>query len=75
MIELGGECFVVGQNQGGASGLFDDLRHGEGLAGAGDAEQHLMLFAVQDAAEELIDGRSLVATRTVVDADVERHIL
>jgi hypothetical protein len=34
-----------------------------------------MFFTVEHAAEELIDSRSLVATRTVVDADVERHML
>ena len=42
VIELGGEGLVVGEDEGGAVGLLDDLGHGEGLAGAGDAEQDLV---------------------------------
>ena len=37
---------VVGQHQRGALHLLDDLGHGVGLAGAGDAQQHLLLQAV-----------------------------
>ncbi len=63
----------MGQHQGGAAGLFDDLGHGEGFAGAGDAEQDLVFFAVEDAAEKLIDGGGLIAAGSVIDAQVERH--
>ena len=45
VIELRGEGLVVREDQGGPIGLLDDLGHGEGLAGAGDAEQHLVLLA------------------------------
>ena len=71
VVELRGECLVVGQDQRGPSGLFDQLRHGEGFAGAGDAEQHLVLFAIEEAAEELLDGGGLIAARAVIDADME----
>ena len=45
VVELGGEGLVVREDEGGAVDLLDDLGHGEGLAGAGDAEQDLVLFA------------------------------
>ncbi len=45
MVELGGEGFVMREDEGGALQFFDDLGHGEGLAGAGDAEEDLILFS------------------------------
>src|ERR1700738_1078539 len=53
VIELGGEGLVVCEDEGRAVGLGDDAGHGEGLAGAGDAEEHLVLFAGAGAGEEL----------------------
>ena len=41
--ELGGQGLVVGQDQGGALDLLDDLGHGIGLTGAGDAQQDLLI--------------------------------
>ncbi len=41
-IELGGERLVGRENERRALGVLDDMRHGEGLARAGDAEQHLV---------------------------------
>jgi len=38
VIELGSQSLVVRQDEGGVLQVFDDLGHGEGLAGAGDAE-------------------------------------
>ena len=73
MVELGGERFIVSQYERGTAGLFDQLGHGVGFAGAGDAEQDLVLFAIQEAAEELVDGGGLVAAGTVIDAQVEAH--
>ena len=73
MIELRGQRLVVRQDQRRAAGLLDHLGHGEGLAGAGDAEQNLVLLAVQQAAEELIDGGRLIAARAVVDAQMKGH--
>ena len=41
--------------------LLDDLGHGEGLAGAGDAEQDLVFLAGVEAGDEFGDGAGLVA--------------
>ena len=46
MIKLRRQCLVVSQDQRGAPCLFNDLRHSEGLAGTGDAQQYLVLFTV-----------------------------
>jgi hypothetical protein len=64
--KLRGEGLVVGEDDGRAVDLLDHLGHGEGLARAGDAEQHLMAVAVGDAPDELGDGFRLVAARFVV---------
>ena len=60
-IELGGQRLVGRQDQGGALGGLDDLGHGEGLAGAGDAEQHLVALVGVDALHQFGDGGGLVA--------------
>ena len=64
--ELGGERLVVRENERGAVEVLDHLRHGEGLARAGDAEQDLVLLAGFDAGDEFFDGAALVAARLVV---------
>jgi hypothetical protein len=46
VIELGSQSLVVREDEGGAVQLFDDLGHGEGLAGAGDAEDDLVFSGV-----------------------------
>ena len=43
--QLSGQRLVVGQHQGGALDLLDDLGHGKGLARAGDAQQGLLVQA------------------------------
>ena len=53
--------------------LFDDLRHGEGLAGASDAEQHLVLLARGDAGDEFGDGARLVSLGLVGGCELEVH--
>jgi hypothetical protein len=73
VVELRGESFIVSQDQGRPAGFFDQLGHGVGFAGAGDAEQRLMFFAVQKAAEELIDGGGLIAARAVIDAQMKGY--
>jgi hypothetical protein len=55
------------QDQRRPAGLLDDLGHGKRFAGAGDSEQHLMLLAVCDSANKLIDGRRLIAAWAIVD--------
>jgi hypothetical protein len=52
----------------------DDLGHGEGLAGAGDAQEDLVAVAVGQAAIQLFDGLRLVAAGLVVAIELEiRH--
>ena len=47
-VELSGEGLVVAQDQGGPSGLSDDVGHREGFAGPRDAEEGLRLGSVVD---------------------------
>jgi hypothetical protein len=42
VVELGGEGLVVREDERGPVAALDDLGHGEGLAGAGDAEEDLV---------------------------------
>ena len=72
VIELRGERFVVGQHQGWAASLFDDLSHGVGLARACDAEQHLRLLVRLHARHQFLDRGRLVALRLVLRDDLER---
>ena len=71
-VELGGERFVGGEDQRRPRDRPDDMRHGEGLAGAGDAEQYLVALAVFDAADKLRDRLWLVASRLEAGDDFER---
>jgi len=73
VVELGGEGLVVSQNQRRAIRLLDDLGHGEGFAGAGNAEQHLMFFAVQEPLDELVDGAGLIAARLIMGDELKVH--
>ena len=59
--QLGGQGLVVGQHQRGALHGLDDLGHGKGLAGAGNAQQHLLLQPILDALRQRGDGLRLVA--------------
>ena len=47
VAELGGQRLVVGDDQRGLLHPLDDVGHGEGLAGAGDAEQRLVAVAAE----------------------------
>ncbi len=73
MIKLRCEGFVVGEDEGGAIGLLDNLGHGEGFSGTGDTEEDLVLVAGFEAAEELVDGGGLIATGLIVAAQLEIH--
>ena len=59
--ELGGQRLVVGQHQRWAVALGDDVRHREGLAAAGDAQQGLAAVAPLYPLYQLCDGLRLVA--------------
>ena len=74
MIELRGEGLVVRQHQRRAADALDHLGHRERLAGAGDAQQNLMLLAVAQAARQFRDGGLLIAARLVVDRQSKAHI-
>ncbi len=58
--QLGGQGLVVGQHQRGPLHLLDDLGHGKGLAGSGNAQQHLLLQPVLDALRQRGNGLRLV---------------
>ena len=73
MIELRGESFIVGEDQRRPVQLLDHLGNGKSFAGAGDAEQHLMFFAADNAANQLINCARLIATRLVVTDKLKVH--
>jgi hypothetical protein len=71
-VELRREGLVRREDQGRALRLLDHLRHREGLARAGDAEQDLVALLAADAVDELGDRLRLVARRLEVGLDPER---
>ena len=76
LAQLGRQGLVVGQHQGGPLDGLDDLGHGEGLAGAGDTQQHLLVQAVLHALGQLFNGLRLVAGRLIVRYHLKfRHSL
>ena len=60
-VELGGECFVVRDDERRFADVFDDIRDGEGLARTGHAEQRLMFGARQNSLGQFRDGLRLIA--------------
>ena len=72
-IELRGQRLVRRQDDGGALRGLDHLGHGVGLAGAGDAEQHLRAVVALDALDQFGDRGRLVALRLVFRLDDEAH--
>ena len=74
LTQLGGQRLVVRQHQRRAVHPFDDLRHREGLAAAGNALEHLRPQAVFQSPRQLVDGLRLVARRLVGGDNFEiRH--
>jgi hypothetical protein len=55
----------VRQNERRTVELLDDFGHGEGLAGACDAQQHLVLLALEEPARELRKRCYLIALRLI----------
>ena len=72
-VELGGQRLVRREDDGGALRRLDHLGHGVGLAGAGDAEQHLRAVVAVDAFDQFLDRGRLVALRLVFGFDLEAH--
>jgi len=64
----------VGEDQRRPPHPLDDLGHRERLSGTGNAQQNLVLLAVDHTSGELFDGRFLVSFRLVIHREVERHI-
>ena len=72
-VELRRERLVVRDDQRRPLHLRDHVRDREGLARAGDAEQHLVAVAAAQARRELLDGPRLVARGLEVAPEIERH--
>ena len=74
--QLGGQGLVVGQHQSGPLDLLDDLGHGEGLAGAGDPQQGLLIQAHLNTLGQGFDGLRLVAAGLIFRYHLKfRHIV
>ena len=61
LVQLGGQGLVVDHDERRAVHPGDRLRHGEGLARPGDAEQGLERVAALESAHQFVDGPWLVA--------------
>ena len=64
--ELGGQSFIVGQDQGGFAGILNQVGHGEGLARAGYTHQCLVLLAPQNSVSQCGNGGRLVTGRLIL---------
>ena len=70
-VKLGSESFVRREDERGALRAGDDVRHGEGFAGTGHAEQGLLGEAVLQPFEELGNGSRLVAGGLIIADELE----
>ena len=75
VVELSGQSLVVGHDEGRAVGGLDHFGRSEGLARSGHAEQDLMLLAIKNAADEGVDGSSLITLGFVAAYQLEVHKL
>src|SRR5580704_2811109 len=73
VIELRRQRLVVRHDERGPVQVFDDLGHRKSFARAGDAQQHLVLLAVGNAARHRLNGGTLVALRFVRTYKSEFH--
>ena len=64
--ELRGQRLVVRDDERRALRALDDVRHRERLAGARDAQQHLVAVALLDAVHQRVNRRRLVARGLVI---------
>ena len=71
-IELGRQRLVRRQHQSRALDRLDHFGHGESLARAGHAEQHLVALGGLDPRQQRLYGRGLVARRRVVRDHAQR---
>ena len=71
-VELRGQGLVRREDDRRPPGAGDDMRHGKGLARAGDAEQHLVALVARDPLAQFVDRLRLVAGRAEFGSDRER---
>ncbi len=62
-VELSGEGFVVGDDEGGAAEISDDVGGSERFAGTGDPEEGLVSVPCFKRTREFGDGLGLIALR------------
>ena len=60
-VQLGGQRLVVRHDQHRPLHVLDHVGHGEGLARAGHAHQHLVFFAAAQPLGQGLDGLGLIA--------------
>ena len=72
-VELGGERFVVREDQRRPLQLLDDVRHRERLARAGDAHQHLLGSTAAQAIDQFTNRLRLIAGRLERGVELELH--
>ena len=70
-VELRRQRLVGGEDQRRALRRLDHLGHGEGLARAGDAEQHLVALVSDDSLDQFVDRVRLVALGLEFRGDLE----
>ncbi len=71
--ELGGQGLIVRDDQGRSLDRLDDVRDGEGLAGAGDPQKGLVAKSAGKPVREFRDRLGLVAGRLVLGYEFEIH--
>ena len=74
IAELRGQRLVMRDDQRGLAHVLDDVRHGEGLAAARNAQQYLRAHAVQNALRQFFDCLRLIARRLKFGMNPEFHI-
>ncbi len=75
-VQLRRQGFVVGDHQRRAIGRGNHVRHREGLAGSGDAQQGLIAVPPENSFRELFDGARLIPFGSVFADELKvRHSL
>ena len=64
--KLGGQSLVVSKDKGGPVQPGNDVCHGKGLARAGYAQKHLLVYSVFNGADQALNGLRLVACGPVI---------
>lgn len=74
LVELRGERFVVGDDEGGELDVFDDPGDRIGLTRTGNAEEGLLFHAIGIPSCELLDRRGLITGGIEWSVDFERSV-